>query len=370
MIKFLDIQRITESFEPKLSAEVQRIVSSGWYLLGKEVAKFEKAFAEYCDSTHCVGVANGLDALTLILMAWREMYGWREKDEVIVPANTYIASILAITRAGLAPVLCEPNEDDALIDASRIESLITPRTRAIMVVHLYGQVCDMGNITPIAKSHNLKVIEDCAQSHGALYKGARAGALGDAAGFSFYPGKNLGALGDGGAVVTNDRTLARVVRTLANYGSREKYVNQYKGVNSRLDEIQAAVLNVKLLRLDADNDRRRQIARRYIKQMNNPEIVLPKVNSWLGHVFHQFTIRCTHRDELQKYLKSQGIDTLIHYPIPPHKQEAFKEWNEYELPITEKIHEEILSLPISPVMTDEEVNNVIQAINHFASSPN
>ncbi len=365
MIKFLDIQRITASFEPQLSAGVQRVVSSGWYLLGHEVAEFEKKFAEYCDSTHCVGVANGLDALTLILMAWREMYNWREGDEVIVPANTYIASILAISRAGLTPVLCEPNEDDALIDASRLDRKMTLRTRAIMVVHLYGQVCDMDAIRTFSNRHGLKIVEDCAQAHGALYKGTRVGALGDAAGFSFYPGKNLGALGDGGAVVTNDRTLARTVRTLAYYGSREKYVNQYKGMNSRLDEIQAAVLSVKLPRLDADNDKRRQIARRYIKQMNNPEIVLPKVNSWLGHVFHLFTIRCAHRDELQKYLKSQGIDTLIHYPIPPHKQEAFQEWNKRNFPITEKIHEEILSLPISPVMTNEEVNHVIQTINNF-----
>ena len=250
MIKFLDLQRITSSFEPKLSAEVQRVVSSGWYLLGEEVAKFEKAFAEYCDSTHCVGVANGLDALTLILKAWREMYGWHTGDEVIVPANTYIASILSISRAGLTPILCEPNEDDALICATNIEPLITSRTRAIMVVHLYGQVCQMDDIRTLARQHGLQIVEDCAQAHGALYKGARVGALGDAAAFSFYPGKNLGALGDAGAVVTNDRTLVRTVRTLANYGSREKYVNQYQGINSRLDELQATVLSVKLSRLD------------------------------------------------------------------------------------------------------------------------
>lgn len=364
-IKFLDIKRITDSFEPRLSSEIQRVVSSGWYLLGEETSNFEKEFAQYCDSAHCVGVANGLDALTLILMAWRETNGWQEGDEVIVPANTYIASILAITRAGLTPILCEPNEDDALIDTSCIEALISSRTRAIMVVHLYGQACKMEEVTSLAHQYGLKVLEDCAQAHGALYKGARVGALGDAAGFSFYPGKNLGALGDGGAVITNDRTLARTVRTLAYYGSREKYVNQYKGLNSRLDEIQAAVLRVKLTRLDADNDRRRQIARRYIKQINHPEILLPKVNSWLGHVFHIFSIRCTRREELQKYLKSHGIDTLIHYPIPPHKQEAFKEWNQHVYPITERIHEQILSIPISPIMTDEEVNYVIQIINQF-----
>ena len=365
MIKFLDIKRITESFEPQLSAEVQRVVSSGWYLLGDEVEKFEKAFAEYCDSTYCVGVANGLDALVLILMAWCEMHGWSEGDEVIVPANTYIASILAISRAGLTPVLCEPHEDDALIDVDRLEGLLTSRTRAIMVVHLYGQVCDMDAVRPFARQHGLKVIEDCAQAHGALYKGARVGALADAAAFSFYPGKNLGALGDGGAVVTSDRQLARTVRTLANYGSREKYVNQYLGMNSRLDELQAAALNVKLRRLDADNDRRRQIARRYIKQMNNPLVQMPCVHTWLGHVFHLFTVRCERRDELQKYLSSRGIQTLIHYPIPPHKQEAYSEWNYLLLPITERIHSQILSIPISPVMTDEEVKEIIESVNSF-----
>lgn len=365
MIKFLDIQRITASFEPKLSEEVQRVISSGWYLLGDEVEKFEKTFAEYCDSAHCVGVSNGLDALVLILMAWRKMYGWSEGDEVIVPANTYIASILAISRAGLTPILCEPNEEDALIDASLIESLITPRTRAIMVVHLYGQVCDMNTVCAIARKHELKVIEDCAQAHGALYKGARVGALADAAAFSFYPGKNLGALGDGGAVVTSDRQLALTVRTLANYGSREKYVNQYQGMNSRLDELQAAVLSVKLRRLDADNDRRRQIARRYIRQMDNPLVQMPVVHTWLGHVFHLFTVRCERRDELQKHLSAMGIQTLIHYPIPPHKQEAYSELNHLSLPITERIHNQILSLPISPVMTDEEVSRVIEGVNSF-----
>ncbi len=365
MIKFLDIQRITASFEPELSSEVQRVISSGWYLLGEEVATFEKAFAEYCDSTHCVGVANGLDALTLILMAWREMYGWCEGDEVIVPANTYIASILAISRAGLTPVLCEPNEEDALMDVSEMELLVTPRTRAVMVVHLYGQVCEMDTVRSFARQQGLKVVEDCAQAHGALYKGTRVGALGDAAAFSFYPGKNLGALGDGGAVVTSDRLLARTVRTLANYGSREKYVHVHKGLNSRLDEVQAAVLRVKLARLDADNDRRRQIARRYIKRINNPLVRTPHVRSWLGHVFHVFTVRCECRNELQKYLAAQGIQTLIHYPTPPHKQEAYREWNHLSLSVTERIHREVLSLPISPVMTDEEVQQVIDAVNSF-----
>lgn len=365
MVKFLDIQRITASFEPQLSTEVQRVVSSGWYLLGEEVAKFEKSFAEYCDSTHCVGVANGLDALTLILMAWREIRGWCDGDEVIVPANTYIASILAVSRAGLTPVLCEPCAGDALINVAEVDKLVTPRTRAIMVVHLYGQVCEMDAVRSLARQHGLLVVEDCAQAHGALYKGTRVGALGDAAAFSFYPGKNLGALGDGGAVVTGDRLLARTVRMLANYGSRQKYVNQYKGINSRLDELQAAVLCVKLSRLDADNDRRRQIARRYIRQMNNPLVQMPEVHSWLGHVFHVFTVRCQHRDALQKHLAEQGIQTLIHYPIPPHRQEAYREWSHLSFPVTERIHSEILSLPISPVMTDDEVQCVIDAVNGF-----
>lgn len=362
-VSFLDIRRITASFEPELSAEVSRVVQSGWYLLGEEVARFEKSFAAYCDNVHCVGVANGLDALTLILMAWREMYGWQEGDEVIVPANTYIASVLAITRAGLSPVLCEPDEEDALMDASLVEPLITPRTRVIMPVHLYGQVCDMDAFRRIAQTHGLKLMDDCAQAHGALYRGMRVGALADASAFSFYPGKNLGALGDGGAVVTSDRQLAQTVRALANYGSRQKYVHQYKGVNSRLDELQAAVLSLKLPRLDTDNDRRRRIARRYLREISHPDISLPKVHSWLGHVFHVFVIRSSRRDELQHYLLSEGVHTLVHYPIPPHKQEAYREWAQMELPVTEAIHRQVLSLPISPVMKDEEVARVIGVLN-------
>lgn len=364
-VKFLDIKRITDSFEPQLSEEVTRVAQSGWYLLGEEVKRFEQQFAAYCDNTHCVGVANGLDALTLILMGWRELHGWQEGDEVIVPANTYIASTLAVSRAGLTPVLCEPNEEDALIDTSRIEPLVTPRTRAVMAVHLYGQVCDMEAVNAVARRHGLKVMEDCAQAHGALYKGARVGTLSDAAAFSFYPGKNLGALGDGGAVVTGDRDLARVVRSLANYGSAVKYVHDYKGLNSRLDELQAAVLSLKLKRLDADNDRRRKIARRYIRQISNPQVHLPQVHSWLGHVFHLFTVRCERRDELQAWLGTQDIRTLVHYPIPPHRQKAYAEWAGISLPVTERIHREVLSLPISPVMTDEEVQRVIEAVNGF-----
>lgn len=364
-VKFLDIKQLSASFEPQLSQEVSRVIQSGWYLLGSEVNRFEKTFAEYCDAVYCVGVANGLDALTLIWMAWKKMYGWNDGDEVIVPANTYIASILSVTRAGLTPVLCEPNDGDALIDVSRIEGLVTSRTRAVMVVHLYGQVCDMDAVKNASRKHGLKIVEDCAQAHGALYHGVRVGALGDAAGFSFYPGKNLGALGDGGAVVTNDKALARTVRAMANYGSTEKYVNRYKGMNSRLDEIQAAVLSLKLTRLDADNDRRRRIARRYMKEIAHPDIRPLDVHSWLGHVFHLFVVRTSRRDELQAYLAERGIQTLIHYPIPPHKQEAYREWNSLSLPITENIHREVLSFPISPVMTDEEVAWVIQSVNCF-----
>ncbi|MEG2573435.1 MAG: DegT/DnrJ/EryC1/StrS family aminotransferase [Bacteroides sp.] len=365
MIKFLDIKRITESFEPKLSQEVMRVINSGWYLLGKEVERFEKEFAFYCNATHCIGVANGLDALTLILRAYKEMGIMSDSDEIIVPANTYIASILAVSRCGLKPVLCEPHEDTLLIDESKIKALISPRTKAIMVVHLYGQVAEMNVIGSIAHNHGLKIIEDCAQAHGAIYQGKRVGNLGDAAGFSFYPGKNIGALGDGGAVVTNDKSLATVVKAIANYGSIEKYVNQYKGINSRLDEIQAAVISLKLKRLDYDNDRRKAIARAYIDNIKKSEIILPTVKDWDAHVFHIFPILSKRRDELQQYLKLQEIETLIHYPIPPHQQKAYKEWNEESYPITEMIHSQELSLPISQVMTDEEVSLVIDAINKF-----
>lgn len=365
MIKFLDIKRITESFEPGLSQEIQRVVSSGWYLQGSEVQRFEQAFAGYCGTKHCIGVANGLDALVLILRAYMELGVMAEGDEVIVPANTYIATILSISRNGLRPVLCEPDLDTYLIDPSRIEALITERTKAIMVVHLYGQTVDMDPVNRLARKYNLKVIEDSAQAHGAIYKGRRTGNLGDASGFSFYPGKNLGAMGDGGAVTTNDAALAEAVRVLANYGSSVKYVFRYKGINSRLDEIQAAVLGYKLRRLDADNDKRREVAEMYLEGIVNPLITLPQWNHGENHVFHIFPIRCSRRDALQEYLKENGVQTLIHYPVPPHKQEAYKEWNALSYPITERIHEEILSLPVSPVMTVGEVGQVIETINGF-----
>lgn len=366
MISFLDLKRINHSFEPELSDTVVRATRSGWYLLGDEVKTFEHKFADYCGVNHCVGTGNGLDALTLIFMAYISMGYMKEGDEVIVPANTYIASILAVLRAKLKPVFCEPRFDTCNIDPEKIESMITTRTKAIMVVHLYGRVCEMDSINQIARKHGLKVIEDCAQAHGALYKQSkRTGALGDAAGFSFYPGKNLGALGDAGAVTTQNEKLATRIRALANYGSSAKYVHDYKGINSRLDELQAAVLSLKLNRLDEDNDRRRMIASRYMKEIHHPEISLPHVEDFSSHVFHVFTVFTSRREALQSYLKDCGIQTLIHYPTPPHHQESFKEFAYLSLPITERIHAEELSIPISPLLTEDEVSSVIDAINKF-----
>lgn len=365
-IKFLDIEQITASFQPALSEAVERVVRSGWYLLGKEVEAFEHAFAAYCGTRHCIGVANGLDALTLILRAYQALGVMKPGDEVIVPANTYIASILAISNSGLTPVLCEPEDDTCLIDNDRAAALVTPRTRAILPVHLYGQAVDMEPLVRLARQYGLKLIEDAAQAHGAIRHGRRTGAMGDAAGFSFYPGKNLGALGDGGAVTTDDDQLATAIRRLANYGSERKYVFQYQGVNSRLDEVQAAVLRLKLERLDRDNARRRALAALYLAGIRHPEVRLPHWDGTESHVFHLFTVRTARRDQLQRHLAEQGVQTLIHYPIPPHRQEAYAAWNSLSYPLTERIHQEILSLPISPVMTDEEADYVIRAVNSFA----
>ena len=367
MIKFLDLQKINAQYAAELKQATADVIDSGWYLLGERVKQFECNLANYTGVKYAIGVANGLDALRLILKAYIEMGVMQEGDEVIVPANTFIASMLAITDNRLKPVLVEPDIDTYNLDISLIEQYIILRTRAIMVVHLYGQVCWSEELEVIAKKHNLKIIEDNAQAIGAYYSKdkRRTGALGDAAGFSFYPGKNLGALGDSGAVTTNDDELAKVVRSLANYGSGEKYVFDYQGLNSRLDEIQAALLDVKLKYLDADNDKRRQIAKYYIDNITHPDITLPKVTDWDAHVMHLFVIRTSRRDELQQYLANNGVQTLIHYPIPPHKQDAYKEWNELSLPITEKIHEEVLSLPISPVMSEEEVEKVVSAVNSF-----
>ncbi len=366
LIPFLELKAINESFEPELSREIEDVVRSGWYLKGERTTAFEKEFADYCGTRHCVLVGNGMDALTLILRAFKSLNEWQDGDEVIVPANTFIATILAIKEACLTPVLCEPSLHSYLIDVEQMKSLLTPRTRAIMPVHLYGRVCDMDSIMQWAKGNGLKVIEDAAQAHGAYYHGLRAGHLGDAAGFSFYPGKNIGALGDAGCVTTDDDELANVVRMMGNYGSAEKYVNDYKGMNSRTDEIQAAALSVKLPRLDKDNARRREIADLYNKGIQNPLITLPQMpDDPHEHVYYVYPVRCPARDQLQKSLRAKGINTLIHYPIPPHRQKAFAEWNERRFPITERIHREILSLPISPLLSDAQVQRIISAINEF-----
>lgn len=366
-IPYLDLKAINRSFEPALSDTVTRIAKRGWYLLGEENRKFEKEYADYCGAAHCIAVGNGLDALTLTLMAYKEIYGWENGDEVIVPSNTYIASILAVSRAGLTPVPCEPRIQDYLINPELIPELIGARTRCIMPVHLYGRVCDMDPINALAAKHGLKVVEDSAQSHGARYHGRVAGNLGDAAGTSFYPGKNLGALGDAGCVTTNDAELARTVRAMANYGSLEKYVNEYKGLNSRMDEIEAAVIRLKLGRLDADNDRRRELARLYDEGITNPLITTPATPTDAGeNVYHIYPVRCPDRDALKEHLASNGIQTIIHYPIPPHKQQAYKEWNNRTYKISERIHREILSLPISPTMTDGEARRVTDALNSFS----
>jgi len=365
MVSFLDLKKINGRFEDELQAACQRVIESGWYIQGKEVEAFESEFSAFCGAKHCVGVGNGLDALILILEGYKAMGIIELGDEIIVPANTYIATILAISSAGLIPVLVEPDESSFNLDGALIEAKITPRTKAIMVVHLYGRIADMKPVLALADKHGLKVIEDSAQAHGAYFGEKRAGSIGDAAGFSFYPGKNLGALGDAGAVTTDDDELATVIRALANYGSSEKYVHKYKGVNSRLDEIQAAILRVKLHHLNSDTQRRSAIAARYIKEINNGAITLPLPEKSNNCVWHLFVIRCTERDRLQQYLESLSIHTLIHYPTAPHNQGAYSEWSEHSYPVTEAIHRETLSLPISPVLTDDEVSLVIEAVNSF-----
>ena len=359
MIKFLDLQKINAVHQEQFQVKLKLILDNGWFILGNEVKEFETNFANYCGSKYCIGVGNGLDALVLIFKAYIQLGKLQKGDEVIVAANTYIASILAILQADLVPVLVEPNINTYTIDTDLIEEKITSKTKAILPVHLYGQLCDMQTINTIAKQHNLLVIEDAAQAHGLKFEGNNARA------FSFYPGKNLGALGDGGAITTNDDALAKVLYSLRNYGSEKKYYNEFIGINSRLDEIQAAFLNVKLPFLDSDNFIRRTIATKYLSEIKNDKILLPKVIETANHVFHLFVIRTENRNALQEYLLENQIETVIHYPIPPHKQEAFKEWNKLIFPITEKIHNEVLSLPISPVMTDEEVNYVIAILNKY-----
>ena len=367
MISYYSLQQINSSFEPALSEVTHQVIQSGWYLQGEENKKFELAFAKYCGAKYCVGVGNGVEALCLIFMAYQTMGIMAKEDEVIVPANTCIATIVGVLRAGMKPVLCEPLLNTCNIDVSKIEKLISNRTRAILPVHLYGRCVDMEPILDIAQRYQLKVVEDCAQAHGAIYKNKRVGNWGDAAGFSFYPSKNLGALGDAGGVVTNDEELARLVRILANYGSSAKYVHDYMGINSRLDEMQAAILSLKLKRLDADNQRRREIAKRYAEGIHNPFVRILPNNIWTDNVFHIFPIFTTERDSLQQFLLDEGIQTLIHYPIPPHLQKAMSEYAKNSFPITEQIHREELSLPISPLLTDEEVNTIIDAVNRFGS---
>ena len=365
MIKFLDLEKINNRFRDEIDSKIKTILDKGWYLQGEENETFTKNFAKYCGTKHCIGVANGLDALNLIIKAM----GFGIGDEIIVPANTYIASILAITQNGCTPVLVEPDINTYNINPDLIEEKITSRTKAIMVVHLYGQAVQMEKVWELAKKYNLKIIEDSAQAHGAELnvegKIKRVGNLSDASGFSFYPGKNLGCMGDGGAVTTNDDELAQKIKAIANYGSDRKYHHIYKGVNSRLDEIQAAVLDVKLKYLDKDNQRRREISKYYRENIKNEKIILPTAYNEHSHVWHVFVVRTQERDRFQQYLTDNGIQTIIHYPTPPHKQEAYKEWNNLSFPITEEIHKTIISLPISPVMTDEEFKKVVEVVNEY-----
>jgi len=372
MVKFYDLKKVNDSFEPDLSAAIKRVIESGWYLLGTEVKEFEREYSEFIGTRHCIGVANGLDALRLILRAYIEMGIMKPGDEIIVPANTFIASVLSITENHLVPVFVEPDIATYNIDPFKIEEKINSRTRGIMIVHLYGQNAMNEEIQRLVDKYGLKLIEDNAQAHGCMFHNRRTGTFGHSSGHSFYPGKNLGALGDGGAVTTDDDEFADLVRTIANYGSKTKYHNQYKGLNSRLDEIHAAILRVKLRRLDHDNMRRDEIASFYIKNIKSPDISLPvltydnkSVSALKSHVWHLFVILHPDRDKLQKYLSDNDIQTLIHYPIPPHKQQAYNELNHLNLPITEKIHKEILSLPISPVMDKNEMNYVVGALNSF-----
>ena len=361
MIKFLDLYAINEQYRPEIDTAIKRTLDSGWYLLGKECGAFEKNFADYCGVKHAIGVANGLDALNLIIKA----YGFGADDEIIVPANTYIASILAISQNGATPVLIEPDIDTYNINPDLIEAKITSHTKAIMVVHLYGQAVEMQKIWDLAEKYNLKIIEDSAQAHGAIYKGRRVGNLGDASGFSFYPGKNLGCMGDGGAITTNDDELASKIKALRNYGAHKKYENIYQGTNSRLDEIQAAILDVKLKYLEMDNQRRRVIAEYYLQNINNALITLPKVKDPESHVWHLFVVRTADQNALKDYLEANGVQCLIHYPIPPHKQRAYKELNEQSYPVTERIHKEVLSIPISPVMYKDEAALIVKILNSY-----
>jgi len=400
MISFLDLHKINARFESQFQEAFKDFLDSGYYILGNRVKDFELAFANYCGTKHCIGVANGLEALRLILEGYKALGKINEGDEVIVAANTYIATILAIKQAGLTPVLTEAEAATYGFDISMLQDVLTTKTKAIIPVHLYGQITHMDAVNAFAKAHNLLVIEDAAQAHGATFNlkapnskhqipntepdnshrlvaersrstpltthhFLKAGNLGNAAGFSFYPTKNLGALGDGGAVTTNDDALAETIRKLRNYGTSTKYVNELPGFNSRLDELQAALLLIKLKQLDADNKRRMEIAKNYLTQLSNKKVILPTVPHFEAHVFHLFVIRVTNREEFMDYMNQNGVGTLIHYPIPPHKQKAFSEWNNVSFPVTEMIHDTVVSIPISPVMTDEEVQRVVDVVNSY-----
>lgn len=372
MISFLDLKAINARYRTELIEACTRVIDSGWYIAGAELEQFEREFADYCGTRYCIGVANGLDALTLSLRAWLELGRLKQGDHVIVPANTYIASILAISANGLEPVLVEPDETSYNICPHKLRQAITDKTRAIIPVHLYGQLADMPTVMKVAEEHELLVLEDSAQAHGAEINGQKAGSWGHASGFSFYPGKNLGALGDAGAVTTNDAELAETLKALRNYGSHEKYINLFKGVNSRMDEMQAAMLRVRLRHLDEETRHRRELAAVYIRGIKNPEVLLPKIKSKVGsviqvasHVWHLFVIRTQYRNDLQQHLNKQGIQTLIHYPIAPHRQKAYAERNNHSYPLTETLHQEVLSLPIGPTMTIKEAKFVVHNINLY-----
>ena len=365
MVKLLDLQAITMMHGEEYEAAAKRVIESGWFLQGKENQTFEKDYAQYIGTSHCVAVANGLDALKLILRGYKELGVMNDGDEIIVPANTYIATILAITDNRLVPVLVEPTWENLELDIDKVEAAITPKTKGVMTVHLYGRIAFNDKLKKICQTHGLKLMEDCAQSHGCTWNGIKTGALGDAAAHSFYPGKNLGAFGDAGAVTTNDRELAETIRALANYGSQKKYVFKYVGINSRMSELDAAVLDVKLKYLDEDNQRRQKLAAFYYEHISNPLITLPSRLKDENNVYHQFPIFCEYRDKLQEHLNTRGIQTLIHYPIPPHKQECYKDWNDRKYPITEKIHAQELSIPMNQVVSEEDASMVVDAINTF-----
>lgn len=364
-VDFLNLKRINAQYRSELISACEKVIDSGWYIMGSELTKFETAFSDYCGVKHCIGVANGLDAITLTLRAWKELGYIKEGDEVLVPANTYIASILAITENKLCPILVEPDLETYNINPLEARKKITNKTKVILPVHLYGQISQMEEISILAKEYGLLVLEDCAQAHGASINGRLAGAWGNAAAFSFYPGKNLGALGDAGAITTNDDELGNTLRALRNYGSHKKYENLYQGVNSRLDEIQSAMLSIKLKFLDSDIAKRRQIAEKYNNQIKNTLISKPYFNDMCHHVWHLYVLRTEHRTQFQQYMTENGVQCLIHYPIPPHKQAAYKYWNNMSLPVTELVHKEIISIPMDPTMTEDEVQQVIDVVNGF-----